>query len=195
MIAVIGGVLALVGVHLIPTVMGWEQAATEDFLMGWALRVNGALPAEAPWRLITYGLVHFDALHLCGNLLGLALFGPVAARAFGFSGLLMLLWGSTALAGVAISLLGTPGVTLGISGGVMGLLGGVVVAALKGPGVSGTRTGGAVARAGVLLMALQSSVDALTPEISFVGHLSGGIAGAIIGALLVWASGGRDHPP
>ena len=52
-------------------------------------------PHAAPPRwaagAVTYGLLHADAMHLIGNLLGIAILGPLAERRYGAKHLLLLL--------------------------------------------------------------------------------------------------------
>ncbi len=149
-----------------------------------ALYAEGRWPDEG-WRLLTYGFLHAGPLHLGANTLALMILGPMVDRAFGPWSTGVIFVGGVLLGGVGISLFGAEGVTVGASAGAMALLGAVVVVTMGHPAVRGTRTGRAAARLGLMLIILQTLLDAITPMISSAGHVSGGLAGLLLGALLL----------
>jgi len=156
-----------------------------------ALYADGRWP-DAPWRLLSYGFLHAGPVHLGANALALVVLGPMVERAFGALGTALIVLGGVVLGGIGISLLGAAGITVGASAGAMALLGAVVVITIGHRQVCGTRTGKAAARLGVMLIVLQSALDAITPMISSAGHICGGLAGlAIAGALLALRQSGR----
>jgi membrane associated rhomboid family serine protease len=81
----------------------------------------------APWQLVTYSLLHANALHLAVNMLGLATFGTPLARVGGTRRVLTL-YGTAVLTAAGTQLLVPPlfdapiAPTIGASGGVFGLL-------------------------------------------------------------------------
>lgn len=147
-----------------------------------ALYAEGRWP-EDRWRLLTYGFLHAGPLHLAANALALVILGPMVDRALGVAWTLIVFVGGVLLGGIGISLLGAEGITVGASAGAMALLGAVVVVTLAHPAVRHTRTGRAAARLGLMLIVLQTALDAVTPMISSAGHISGGVAGLLIGAM------------
>jgi rhomboid protease GluP len=89
---------------------------------------------------------------------------------------------------LAVTLLTTqgllaPDLLVGASGAIMGLIGGMAALLLRQPGADRAR-----ARAGLrqmlVLIVLQSGIDAVVPHISMAGHLSGALAGFLIGLVL-----------
>lgn len=149
-----------------------------------ALYAEGRLPDE-PWRLLAYGFLHAGPLHLAANAVAVAVLGPMCHHALGGAWTLALFAGGVLIGGLGISFFGAPGITVGASAGAMALLGGLVVVTLGHPHIRGTRTGRAAARLAIMLVVLQSALDAVTPMISSAGHLSGGLAGLAIGALAI----------
>lgn len=94
----------------------WPLARPEDADIGFA-----------PWQLVTYSLLHANALHLAVNMLGLATFGTPLARVGGTRRVLTL-YGTAVLTAAGTQLLVPPlfdapfAPTIGASGGVFGLL-------------------------------------------------------------------------
>ena len=159
-----------------------------------ALYVQGQLPTDL-WRLAAYGMLHHGPMHLLVNGLAVVLVGPVVVRGLGAAGFIGVFVGSVILAGVAISLLGSPGLTVGASAGAVGLLGALGAMALFKPRVRGTRTAQFVARAVLVLVLLQAGLDTLVPNLSFVGHLSGALAGCALATPIALAGRGRRAAP
>ena len=149
-----------------------------------ALLVDGQLPAE-PWRLLAYGLLHYGWLHLATNALGLAVLGPLVARLYGGVGLALILGLGIGGGGIGIALLGSHGLTVGASAGVMALMGALVVGCWQHPGLRVSRTGRVVGRIFLVLMGLQTLLDAITPMVSSVGHGVGAVVGLAVGAVFL----------
>lgn len=149
-----------------------------------ALLPHHGLPAE-PARLLTYAFLHYGALHLIVNAFTIAVVGAPLEAALGRGRLLVLYLGSAVGAGVGISLFGSEDITLGASGAAMGLLGALGTVAARHTTTRGTRTGRQLGLAIAALVALQSVLDALMPEVSFVGHLTGALCGALLALGLV----------
>lgn len=150
-----------------------------------ALLAEGQFPAE-PWRLVAYAFIHFGPLHLGTNMGVLAMVGPVVARHYGQIGFLIITLMGIVIAGLSISFLGEPGVTVGASGGTMALVGALMLYVLGAPEVRRSRWGRFVGMCLVALIALEVVADLVVPEISFAGHAGGFLGGLIMGAL--WRS-------
>lgn len=146
-----------------------------------ALYAEGRLPDD-PWRLLAYGFLHSGPAHLAANALAVGLLGPLVSRALGGLTALLLFVGGVLVGGLGISYFGAEGITVGASAGAMALLGGLLTITALHPTVAPTRTGRAALRLGLLLVVLQTGLDAITPMISSAGHLFGGLAGLAIGA-------------
>lgn len=90
------------------------------------LRWDPDMPNIAAWQLVTYGLFHADLWHLAFNALGIWMFGADAERMLGSRGFLryflVCVVGGGLLFALAGFLSGRPGVVIGASAGVMGLV-------------------------------------------------------------------------
>jgi membrane associated rhomboid family serine protease len=194
-LSVVGSIAVILAVFVLQAVRGGTTSEQVAVDLG-ALLVDGRLPSDEPWRLLAYGLLHFGALHLATNLVAIALVGPIVAGALRGLGYLFVFVGSIVGAGLAISLFGTEGITLGASGGAMGLMGAVAAIALLHPHVRRTLTAAFAARAALLMVGLQATFDAVVPEVSFVGHLSGGLWGFVLAlAVLLVVPPADTHAP
>lgn len=87
---------------------------------------QGSWPEFRPWQLLTYGFLHGSPPHLLFNLLALWMFGSDLERFWGTGPYLRFVLAAIAGAGVAqlgvAAVSGEPYPTLGISGGVYGVL-------------------------------------------------------------------------
>lgn len=180
-------VTAIVSLIVVGYVLQLMRGGTLD---GWvalelgALYGEGRLPDE-PWRLLAYGFLHFGWLHLGANLLAVIVLGPMVHRAVGGVGTLALFFGGVLIGGLGISYFGALGITIGASAGAMALMGAELAIIGLHPKIRGTRTGRAAMRLGVVLVVLQTGVDAITPMISSAGHIAGGLGGLVLGALWI----------
>ena len=138
----------------------------------------------AYWELVTSMFTHVQVWHIGFNMLALWVLGPQLELAVGRARFLALYFVS-GLAGSALVLwLGpvyTTGGTLGASGAIFGLLGALGVIALK--------VGGDV-RGVLTWIGINFAFTFLIANISWQGHLGGFLAGAAIGAILVYAPRG-----
>jgi len=91
--------------------------ATDPFAC-WGYRAGAA-----PWRAVSALFVHTDALHLCGNLLVLALVGALLEQAWGAAGVLLLYLAAGAGSLYVDARFGPPALLLGASGAVAALFG------------------------------------------------------------------------
>lgn len=95
------------------------------------LLAMGALSREAVargelWRLVSATFLHGSVEHLVGNGIALYILGMVCEHAFGSRQFLVLYVGS-ALAGSILSVLASPGPSVGASGAIFGLQGAAIV--------------------------------------------------------------------
>lgn len=104
--------LEAVGETVVPATVNWLSPALE----------NGE-----PWRVLTYGLLHTDFLHILLNMVWMTYTGWNIERALGRANLALIFFLSVYVGGM-LSMFLTPGVpSLGASGGVYGLVSASVV--------------------------------------------------------------------
>ncbi len=101
----------------------------EDLLVRLA-KDNDAIRAGQVWRLLTAGLVHGSLLHLAMNGMVLNDIGRLVESLFGARRFLLLLWASV-LGGSLVSFVHNPNPSVGISGGLFGLVGAMLALGLK----------------------------------------------------------------
>jgi len=145
-----------------------------------ALLALGALPDAAgfhapPWRLLSFGFLHWSWAHLLANFALLAWLAPVLERRVGAWRLWALFLGASVLGGVAImgkhALWPAPGVTVGASGGAFAVLAAVALLLHRDPAAPRrARLATALVLGGGLLVSLW-------PGVSLLGHLVGGAVG------------------
>jgi rhomboid protease GluP len=156
------------------------------------LRLGGLFPpavhAGQWWRLGTALFLHFGAVHLLMNMFALWLLGPFTEFALGF-GRFLLVYALTGIGSMAVVLgfgSGPNGeqLTIGASGSIMGLVG--VTGALMLRGWQRERASYAKRRLAwvFMIVGIQTVFDAVVPEVSMTGHLSGAIIGFAVGMIL-----------
>ncbi len=173
----------LMGGFILQIVRGGTEDPFVALSLG-AILADGQLPQE-PWRVLAYGLLHYGWLHLITNALGLAVLGPLVARLYGGLGFALVFTLGVGLGGLGISILGSHGLTVGASAGVMALMGALVVGCRLHRGLRSSRTGRSVGRLLLVLMILQTLLDAVTPMVSSVGHGVGAVVGLGCGGLFL----------
>ncbi|MEE8409569.1 MAG: rhomboid family intramembrane serine protease, partial [Myxococcota bacterium] len=143
------------------------------------------------WRIFTAGFLHFGWLHLVVNVVGLWIIGRYMERVWGRWSLLIAYlaatFGGNAIAMVAFAALyDSPGVAVGASGGVMGILG----ASMALVTVEWFRTRAPILRSQMILfgalLVLQTVFDLVTPQVSTTIHLAGLAIGLLCGLIASW---------
>jgi membrane associated rhomboid family serine protease len=134
------------------------------------------------WRLVTTMFLHANVLHIGFNMLALYLIGGPVEQYLGRARYLGLYFVS-GLAGSAGALLQTPGVTVGASGAIFGILGAMMIIEWQ---VTGRLAGNAMTWI-LINLVLSFSVSG----ISWGGHVGGLIGGILITLAYAHWRGGR----
>lgn len=144
-----------------------------DYRFGLKPLIVGA----EPWTIITSAFFHdpSSTAHIGTNMLSLWIFGRMLEPILGSARFAALLLASIFTGSLAVILLEEGFTyTVGLSGGIFGLIGAVLVLQItRGQNVMGT----------VILLGLNALMPLLTPNISWEGHL-GGFLGGILYAFL-----------
>ncbi len=134
------------------------------------------------WRLFTSGFLHYGPIHLAMNMIALVVLGRDIEAYLGRARYLALFLLAVLGGGVAVTLFdGLDTQTVGASAGVWGLLGAAAVILRRRK--ADLRPLGTVIVLNVMISFL--------PGISLLGHLGGGIAGALAAYILVHAPRGK----
>lgn len=133
----IGLMTTLVLIWMVMTVAGGSLSATEDtvLLFDWGAQARPQLWLSGQyWRLLTAAFLHFGAIHLVMNGLGLWVVGRVVETLYG-PWRMLLIYLVAAVGGSVLSAMAGPpmAVAAGASGAVFGLLGAVVWFRLSSP--------------------------------------------------------------
>jgi membrane associated rhomboid family serine protease len=137
------------------------------------------------WRLVTTMFLHASVLHIAFNMFALWVIGRPVEQYLGtarYIGLYLV----SGLAGSAGALIQTPGVTVGASGAIFGILGAMLVIEWQ---VTGSLAGQAAS-----LIAINLVISFAIPGISWGGHVGGLIGGILVMlAYAHWGDRGRAH--
>jgi rhomboid protease GluP len=163
------------------------KALIEAGITGPSLFATGALMraqvlAGEWWRMFTAMFLHGGVNHLIGNMIVLYIVGMACEHAFGPARTTLVYFGS-GVAGSALSLLASPGPSVGASGAVFGVLAAVVVMLYRNHERFYVRD----KRIGFVLAAWaawQLLTGFLSPFVDNFAHLGGMIGGATAALLL-----------
>ena len=134
------------------------------------------------WRLFTTMFLHANVVHILFNMLALWWFGGPVEEYLGRARFI-LLYVVAGLAGSAGALFQTPGITVGASGAIFGILGAMLILEYQATG----RLGGNA----MTLIIINLIISFSFSGISWGGHV-GGLFGGILGTL-AFARFGRGH--
>lgn len=154
-----------------------------------ALWPPSVIEAREYHRLFAPLLLHYGPLHLAMNVAGLLVLAPFVERALG-RGRFALVYLASGLAGtvlyvLSVAQLGTePGLMVGASGCIMGMVGATAAVLLRGYRRERVLVAKKRLYAVVLLVLLQTMFDLLTPQVSFFAHSVGALMGFVLASLL-----------
>jgi len=183
---------SLIGANCLAYLFQWYNGATSDPI---ALVQIGALfgplvQAGQWWRLISAQFLHFGVLHLACNMFGLKILGPQVEQFFGRARYLVIYFlsgtGGLAIGWAAQAIFSHrgPGILLGASASVLGLVGATAASSF----VVYKRSGSILAKersaAMVQIVAMQMIFDSLVPEVSSTAHVGGAAIGFGVGLAL-----------
>jgi membrane associated rhomboid family serine protease len=135
------------------------------------------------WRLVTTMFLHASVLHIAFNMFALWVIGRPVEQYLGTARYIGLYFVS-GLAGSAGALMQTPGVTVGASGAIFGILGAMLIIEWQ---ITGRLAGQAMS-----LIAINLVISFAIPGISWGGHVGGLIGGILVMlAYAHWRDRGR----
>ncbi|HEX3815866.1 MAG TPA: rhomboid family intramembrane serine protease [Mycobacteriales bacterium] len=133
----------------------------------------------AYWRFIGSAFLHYGFIHLAVNMISLAVLGPAIERVFGHGRFIVLYFVAALGGATAVYVFGDPiAATAGASAAIFGLFGALVVV---------YRKLGLDMRMLIPTILINVYITTRIPDISWVGHIGGFIAGAVVAAALVYA--------
>lgn len=198
-------IVANVLVFVLVVQQGGEQVARALFEMGsqrdaaravatlyelGALYPPSVLEAGEWWRVFNAIFLHIGIMHLGLNMLGLYVIGSgveqrlgwlrylIVYFAAGLGSTLVILW-LTSIGAIEV------GVYLGASGAIMGMVGAMGGSSLVDWWRRRSRAALRGLRSALIIMALQTVLDLIVPQVSLEGHLSGAVIGFFVTLILL----------
>ncbi len=167
-------VVAVSGLALLDPQLGLVELLAKD---------NDAIRAGEVWRLLTAGLVHGSPLHLVMNAMVLNDVGRLVESLFGSRRFLVLLWLSV-LGGSLASFAANPHPSVGISGGLFGLVGAMLALGLRHRRRLTPPVKRMLVRAPLEVIVLNLALGLALPIIDNSAHLGGLVTGFALAFLL-----------
>jgi rhomboid protease GluP len=156
-------------------------------------RLGGLVPevvvAGQWWRLVSAMFLHAGLLHLALNMLGFYYLGTFVEAVLGIPKFLIAYFfcgiGSMGILTAKAVFTGSLGeLSVGASGAILGLIGVVGAISLKGWRHENAKVAAKQFRWVLFCVGLQAAFDLVTPQVSFLGHLSGAALGFLVGLVL-----------
>ncbi len=149
------------------------------------------------WRFLTAQFLHWGALHLFFNMMGLWFLGPLVENVLGRLRFVVA-YISSGVGGMAIALTlaeflypDDATLMLGASASVLGMVGLQGAIALKALRRSGSLVAKAQLAAMTQIVVLQAIFDFMVPEVSSTAHLGGAAVGFLLGMIMKLPRGGK----
>ncbi len=148
----------------------------EQDLLDWLAKDNQAIRDGQLWRLLTVGLVHGSPLHLAMNMMVLNDIGRLVESLYGARRFLVLQWASV-LGGSLVSFANNPNPSVGISGGLFGLVGAMLALGLRHRKRLTPPVKRILIRAPIEVIVLNVALGLALPIIDNSAHLGGLVTG------------------
>lgn len=134
--------------------------------------------ANEYWRFITTGFVHIDILHLLMNMIALVSIGRFFEKQYGPLKYLVILLSSILGGSMFVHVASQNTVTLGLSGGLYGLLGAMIVYSF-----STKMINNAYVRNQFISIIVINLFISFLPGVSMLGHFGGFVTGILLGII------------
>jgi membrane associated rhomboid family serine protease len=162
----------------LPFIQAGGPGAPGDLLYRYGAMYSGALARHEYWRLVAYGFLHFDFVHLTMNMLCLVLWGGHLEKRIG-SLYFLIVYFSAMILGAIIGDLAFAGpyLTVGASGATSGILGALLCLWILGKA-------GLDANFFAINIGLNIAFAITNPKVNWRIHLGGFVIGLITCAVL-----------
>lgn len=164
-------------------------AVTADFALG--AKVSSLVRAGEYWRLVTSAFLHADWAHLLMNLIVLLSLGMATEQLYGRARTFVIYILACVTGGIA-SYLYTPAISLGASGGLMGLFGALFAHHIRYRSRLSEQAQRRLSTM-VTMLVLVAIVDSVLPVVDRAGHAGGFFGGLVLGLLLAGRIEGEEQ--
>lgn len=177
----IGIMIVLTVIFVITYILGQLCGDYQDVVIAvGALYNTFIIAAHEYWRFITAGLLHASVFHLIMNLFALYGLGSIVEKMYSKKAYLTILISSMIVGNIFAFILQNNGITVGISGGLFGLMGGCIVATINNGSIRIPQV-----RNTVIQMLGLNLIISLLPNVSMYAHIGGFITGMAVGFIMI----------
>jgi rhomboid protease GluP len=159
-----------------------QSALGEDLPLVFGAKINNLIRNGEYWRFLSPALLHASLMHIAFNMYALFSIGPGMERFYGHWRFLAL-YGLSALGGNILSFLLSPGISVGASTAIFGLVGAEGVFIFHNRRLFGSRSRAMLTNIGVIVAI--NLVLGLSPGIDNWGHMGG----LFTGLVFAWFAG------
>jgi rhomboid protease GluP len=162
----------------LPFIQAGGPSASGELLYRYGAMYSSALARHEYWRLVAYGFLHFDFVHLTMNMLCLALWGAHLEKRIGSLYFLIVYFSAMILGAVIGDLtFAGPYLTVGASGATSGILGALLCLWILGKA-------GLDANFFAVNIGLNLAFAVANPKVNWRIHLGGFVMGLVACAVL-----------
>ena len=164
------------------------------YLLG--AKYGPAIDAGQYWRFLTPIMLHGGLLHLAFNSYALYSLGPEAERVYG-TGRFLAIYLMAGLAGSIASYMLSPGLSIGASGAIFGLIGALAAFFYSARSLLGAEASRQQITQLVTMAAINIFLGFSVPTIDNAAHIGGLVAGTVAGFVMAprYAIDDRLYPP
>lgn len=183
---------AIIAITAAIFVIGYISPETDRWLLENLALIRPGDTGLQPeiYRIFTVALLHGGLMHILFNMYALWIFGPRLEMQVGSTAFASLYLASAGVGGLTSIAFGSPGLSVGASGAIFGLFGAWMFVAWK---MRRSPGGRAMFNQLGILMAINIAIPLIQPNVDWLGHLGGFVAGVGIAALWSVFAVGRPN--
>jgi rhomboid protease GluP len=181
-VGIIIGISLIFAIERLMTLYGDEQGilTVQKVLTATMLDPQQVLNGQY-YRLVTYMLLHKDEFHLFVNMVGLYIFAKRAQNIFGTLPMLVIFVMSGIAGGVMHTFFDSQTLSIGASGGLMGIFGAVIVGTFRVRSQLPEALAKQQLKLMIVLAAFGLVLDHIIPQVATWVHIGGLICGVALG--------------
>lgn len=167
-------------VYFLSKVLGFSNSNSSEVAIMLGCYYKPFIMASEWWRLLTVGFVHMQLLHLFLNMTSLYVLGNLLEPRIGHLKFLLILFASVIGGSIWIFILDGNVVTVGLSGGLYGLMVCYIMIVVANGGMNHPVIRNSIIRTIMINLCMN-----FMPGVSYSGHIGGAITGLLFSMILV----------